>query len=74
MDPDTLKKVFIKGLATNMKINNYGSKETCEMCIEGKAVRKSFQKHSNKKAKEILDMIYVCMRACAKYNRSMYSH
>ena len=57
-EPDAIRELANKGLATGIKLRDCGCYVTCECCVEGKLARLPFPKRSGIKSKQPLDLIH----------------
>lgn len=57
-DPDVIKKLIKENMAHGIILQDCGIKEACEECIQRKMSRKPFPKASNRRTKNILEIIH----------------
>ncbi|KAK2578839.1 hypothetical protein KPH14_012194 [Odynerus spinipes] len=57
-DPEAIMQLCKMELAYNINIEPCNIKETCKTCIKGKMARKTFPKKSERRTKEILELIH----------------
>lgn len=57
-DPEAVRDLVTKNLATGIKMEDCGCRVVCECCLEGKLTRLPFSKKSKRKSKQPLDLIH----------------
>ncbi|KYM94363.1 Copia protein [Cyphomyrmex costatus] len=57
-DPEAIKYMEMKNLATDLKITDCGIRGVCKTCVKGKMTRQPFPKMSFSKTQEPLDLIH----------------
>ena len=57
-DPNAIKILAEKGLATGITLSNCGRREVCEYCVQGKLARKPFPHKNEIKTQAVLDLVH----------------